>query len=352
MPPGTYRNISGNLALAYGLVAAGAALRAAAVPRRLPDHAGLRHPARAEQAQAVRRAHLPGRGRDRRRSAPRSARPSAVRSASPRRPGPGVALKAETIGLAVVARAAAGRRRRAARRPVDRAADQDRAGRPAAGDVRPQRRGAGADRRAALARRTASTPRSRPPGSRSTYRTPVILLSDGYLANGSEPWRVPDVDDLPDLRVDVRHRAQPHRRRRHRRVLALPARPGDAGPAVGDPRHAGPRAPHRRHREGRRHRQHLLRPGQPRLHGPHPAGQGRRHRARRSRRSRSTTRPATRGCSCSAGARPTGRSAPPAGGSARTGMRRRAGPPAPPQPVPGQPRRGAAPLRPGARARR
>jgi 2-oxoglutarate ferredoxin oxidoreductase subunit alpha len=35
-----------------------------------------------------------------------------------------------------------------------------------------------------------------------TYRTPVILLSDAYLANGSEPWRVPDVADLPDLRVE------------------------------------------------------------------------------------------------------------------------------------------------------
>ena len=34
-----------------------------------------------------------------------------------------------------------------------------------------------------------------------TYRTPVILLSDGYLANGSEPWRLPDVTDLPDLTV-------------------------------------------------------------------------------------------------------------------------------------------------------
>jgi 2-oxoglutarate/2-oxoacid ferredoxin oxidoreductase subunit alpha len=31
------------------------------------------------------------------------------------------------------------------------------------------------------------------------YRTPVILLSDGYLANGSEPWRLPDVTKLPDL---------------------------------------------------------------------------------------------------------------------------------------------------------
>ncbi len=30
-----------------------------------------------------------------------------------------------------------------------------------------------------------------------TYRTPVMLLSDGYLANGSEPWKIPDVADLP-----------------------------------------------------------------------------------------------------------------------------------------------------------
>ena len=31
------------------------------------------------------------------------------------------------------------------------------------------------------------------------YRTPVFLLSDGYLANGSEPWKVPDVADLPAI---------------------------------------------------------------------------------------------------------------------------------------------------------
>jgi 2-oxoglutarate ferredoxin oxidoreductase subunit alpha len=35
-----------------------------------------------------------------------------------------------------------------------------------------------------------------------TYRTPVFLLSDGYLANGSEPWRIPTLDDLPDLTVE------------------------------------------------------------------------------------------------------------------------------------------------------
>lgn len=33
------------------------------------------------------------------------------------------------------------------------------------------------------------------------YRTPVIVLMDGYLVNSSEPWRVPDVDSLPDISV-------------------------------------------------------------------------------------------------------------------------------------------------------
>jgi len=32
-----------------------------------------------------------------------------------------------------------------------------------------------------------------------TYRTPVLLLSDGYLANGSEPWQIPDVASLPTI---------------------------------------------------------------------------------------------------------------------------------------------------------
>lgn len=34
------------------------------------------------------------------------------------------------------------------------------------------------------------------------YRTPVILLSDGFLSNSSEPWLLPDVDSLPDISVD------------------------------------------------------------------------------------------------------------------------------------------------------
>ncbi|MEU2599298.1 2-oxoacid:acceptor oxidoreductase subunit alpha [Streptomyces hirsutus] len=32
-----------------------------------------------------------------------------------------------------------------------------------------------------------------------THRTPVMLLSDGYLANGSEPWRLPDVASMPRI---------------------------------------------------------------------------------------------------------------------------------------------------------
>jgi 2-oxoglutarate/2-oxoacid ferredoxin oxidoreductase subunit alpha len=35
-----------------------------------------------------------------------------------------------------------------------------------------------------------------------TYRTPVFFLSDGYLANGSEPWKVPSLSELPDLHVE------------------------------------------------------------------------------------------------------------------------------------------------------
>jgi len=32
-----------------------------------------------------------------------------------------------------------------------------------------------------------------------THRTPVVVLSDGYLANGTEPWRIPDPDSLPAI---------------------------------------------------------------------------------------------------------------------------------------------------------
>jgi 2-oxoglutarate/2-oxoacid ferredoxin oxidoreductase subunit alpha len=43
-----------------------------------------------------------------------------------------------------------------------------------------------------------------------TYRTPVALLSDGYLANSAEPWRLPDVEDLPDLTSAVGFATEPN----------------------------------------------------------------------------------------------------------------------------------------------
>ena len=103
-----------------------------------------------------------------------------------------------------------------------------------------------------------------------TYRTPVFLLSDGYLANGSEPWRIPDVADLPDA-----GRASPPSPNGtadgEPAFLPYLRDPRDPGPALGRARHPGPGAPDRRHREAGRHRQHLLRPGEPRPDGPHPA---------------------------------------------------------------------------------
>jgi 2-oxoglutarate ferredoxin oxidoreductase subunit alpha len=42
----------------------------------------------------------------------------------------------------------------------------------------------------------------------TTYRTPVFVLSDGYLANGSEPWRIPEVAKLP--RIDVNISTEPN----------------------------------------------------------------------------------------------------------------------------------------------
>jgi 2-oxoglutarate ferredoxin oxidoreductase subunit alpha len=36
------------------------------------------------------------------------------------------------------------------------------------------------------------------------YMTPVFVLTDGYLANGSEPWRIPNDDELPDVKATFR----------------------------------------------------------------------------------------------------------------------------------------------------
>ncbi|GIW51205.1 MAG: 2-oxoglutarate ferredoxin oxidoreductase subunit alpha [Gemmatimonadales bacterium] len=63
------------------------------------------------------------------------------------------------------------------------------------------------------------------------YMTPVILLSDGYLANAAEPWLIPDVETLP--RFPVRFRTEVdgfHPYRRDPETLARPwAVPGTPG---------------------------------------------------------------------------------------------------------------------------
>jgi 2-oxoglutarate/2-oxoacid ferredoxin oxidoreductase subunit alpha len=63
------------------------------------------------------------------------------------------------------------------------------------------------------------------------YMTPVILLTDGYLANGAEPWKIPDIASLP--RLDVKFRSEPegfHPFLRDPQTLARPwAVPGTPG---------------------------------------------------------------------------------------------------------------------------
>ena len=192
--------------------------------------------------------------------------------------GPGLALKSETIGLAVslelplvivdVQRGG----------PSTRAAHQDRAVRPAAGHVRAQRRVAGAGDRAALPRRLL---RRRDRGGPGGHHLP----DTGAAALGRLPGQRVRAVEAARGRVAAgpAGRLRRHPRARCPRVPALRPRSGHAGPAVGDPRHPGPGAPDRRDREGRRHRGDLLRPGQPRPDGPAAGGEGGRDRRPRSR---------------------------------------------------------------------
>ena len=149
MEPGTYRNISGNMALSYGLVAASQLSKlplflgsypitpASDILHELSKHKqfGVRT-FQAEDEIAGIGAALGAAfgGVARRHDHLRSGRLPEVRGGRSRGHP----------------RAAAAGHRRPARRPVHRAADQDRAGRPAAGPLRPQRRGSAAGRRAAL----------------------------------------------------------------------------------------------------------------------------------------------------------------------------------------------------------
>jgi 2-oxoglutarate ferredoxin oxidoreductase subunit alpha len=63
------------------------------------------------------------------------------------------------------------------------------------------------------------------------YMTPVFFLSDGYLANGAEPWKIPDIKDLPKIEVKFHtdlETFQPYRRDPETlsRPWAIPGTPG------------------------------------------------------------------------------------------------------------------------------
>ena len=63
------------------------------------------------------------------------------------------------------------------------------------------------------------------------YMIPVILLSDGYIANGSEPWKIPDVNTLPEMETRILKKKEGFAPFNHgnpdlARPWALPGTPG------------------------------------------------------------------------------------------------------------------------------
>ncbi|MET9382241.1 2-oxoacid:acceptor oxidoreductase subunit alpha [Streptomyces sp. NPDC002928] len=200
LPPGTYRQITGNTALAYGLTAAA---RQSSLPLLLGSYpitpaSDILHELSRHKEFGV----LTFQAED------EIAGVGAALGASfggalgvTTTSGPGLALKSETIGLAVMTEL-----------PLV-VVDVQRGG-PSTGLPTKTEQ---ADLLQALHGRNGEAPvpvlAPRSPADcfdtaldaariALTYRTPVLLLSDGYLANGSEPWRIPDADELPDLRPE------------------------------------------------------------------------------------------------------------------------------------------------------
>ncbi|GAA3472291.1 2-oxoacid:acceptor oxidoreductase subunit alpha [Nonomuraea roseola] len=230
LAPGVYRNISGNQALAYGLIAA-------SVQSKLPLFLGsypitpasdILHELSRHKRFGIRtfqaEDEIAGVG-----AALGAAFGGALGVTTTS--GPGVALKAETIGLAVMTEL-----------PLI-LVDVQRAG-PSTGMPTKTEQ---TDLLMAMFGRNGESPV--PIVAPSTpsdcfdaaieaariavkYRTPVYLLSDGYLANGSEPWRLPEVSDLPDISTEfaVKTDEEFHPYVRDPETLSRPwAIPGTAG---------------------------------------------------------------------------------------------------------------------------
>jgi 2-oxoglutarate ferredoxin oxidoreductase subunit alpha len=197
LKPGTYRNITGNQALSYGLIAAsklsGLPLFLGAYPITpassiLEELAGYKNfgvrTFQAEDEIAAAGAAV---------GAAFGGMLGVTTSA-----GPGVVLKAETIGLAIMLEL-----------PLV-ICDIQRAGPSTGMPTKPEQ----GDLLMVLFGRNGESPvpvvAAMSPSDcfgaaveacriALKYRTPVYLLSDAYLANGSEPWLLPDVEALPDI---------------------------------------------------------------------------------------------------------------------------------------------------------
>jgi len=195
MAPGTYRNITGNLALAYGLVAgatqSGLSLFLGSYP--ITPASDILHELSKHKRFGVTtfqaEDEIAGIG-----AALGAAFGGALGVTTTS--GPGIALKSETIGLAVMVEL-----------PLL-VVDVQRGG-PSTGLPTKTEQ---ADLLQAMFGRNGEAPvpivAPRSPADcfdaaveatriAVTYRTPVMLLSDGYLANGSEPWQLPEVGELP-----------------------------------------------------------------------------------------------------------------------------------------------------------
>ncbi len=200
MPHGTYRNISGNLALSYGLIAAaqltGLPLYLGSYP--ITPASDILHELSKHKRFGVRtfqaEDEIAGVG-----AALGASFGGALGVTTTS--GPGISLKSETIGLAV-----------SLELPLV-VVDVQRGG-PSTGLPTKTEQ---ADLLQALFGRNGEAPlpivAPQSPSDcfdaaieavrlATKYRTPVILLSDGYLANGSEPWLLPERADLPDLTVE------------------------------------------------------------------------------------------------------------------------------------------------------
>ncbi|MFW5420507.1 2-oxoacid:acceptor oxidoreductase subunit alpha [Nocardiopsis sp. CNT-189] len=200
LPSGTYRNITGNLAVSYGLVAAS---RLTGLPLFLGSYpitpaSDILHELSRHKRFGVRtfqaEDEIAGVG-----AALGAAFGGSLGVTTTS--GPGMVLKGETLGLAVMTEL-----------PLI-VIDVQRAG-PSTGMPTKTEQ---ADLLLALYGRNGESPlpvlAPRSPSDcfdiaieaariAVKYRTPVVVLSDGYLANGSEPWRVPDTASLPDLSVE------------------------------------------------------------------------------------------------------------------------------------------------------